>query len=233
MATCRESLPRTPQKPAAAFALAVMLSVQTAGVDAQPGATPQSVVPFRSCALRGRLLTADIQPGRLPDVLSVVFNVKDKFGRDLLTEILPVLGNPQLLRIVDQPLDINRTMHNAAEFSCRASNGLGSELSKSSACMAPVPVDMGVALSLRAVEVARNNVAALVTAKIEMLGALYLQNFRGEMVYLRGEPSGRTSTATLRGPNPATIVITLRIAQNDRVLELGVNEGTPLDTICL
>lgn len=197
--------------------------------------TASAAVPtFRSCDIKRNSLIADLTPGSLPDVFSIIFTVKDRSARTLFSEVVPGVGKSSLLRIVDEPLNISDDVQDAASIYCGATDFVGVRPPiNTAACRAPAVVDMGTDLVLNAVEFSKGKVAALVTVKQAMLGELYIAKFRHQKLYLRAMPSGQRSTLAVNGLNPTTVIISGAVLADDRILELGINDGAPLVTICL
>jgi hypothetical protein len=204
------------------------------------GAVDQATIPTDnnlSCSLRHGTLIAYFQKdAALPPIFSTVFDVHDRQGHSVLTEIVPAIGQSSLLAVFDEPLDVAHIMKRASTVSCYTTTLFGSiTIAFNPLCSGPVPVDMGISLTPRALEIVGNRAYVEVTAAQAMLGAIQIRSFHGERLYLRGADGGARSASSLQisGPNPQTVRMAMKMARADRVLELGVDNGTPLVGICL
>jgi hypothetical protein len=189
------------------------------------------------CSIQQGHLVADFPKGSPRSIFSLVFKVFDQHRRGILTEVVPVNPKDSLLRIYDEPLDEDQTMVHSSSVACYTTPLMGaSKTVLSPLCQAPVPVDMGVGITVRAVEILPDRIFFEVTAGLVMLGAIQIQKLHGESLYLRsvaGEPAA-LKRLRLWGPNPTTVVLGTAFAKGSgQVLQLGINNDTPLITICL
>lgn len=223
--------------PASVFAAALLLlscNVATAS-NVAPETLGDALQPI--CSVRRGHLIADFHGASLPSIFSVVFRVQDGRRRLLFTEVVPVLGKRDLLRVDDEPLDEARAMEQASSVMCYTVPILGNSVKANEPlCRAPVPVDNGISISVAAIELVRGSIFIEATLAMTMLGAVRIEKFKGDSLYLQySGGQHRLKRLTLDGPNPNTVIISARTSHTaaNTTLQLGVDDGTPIVSLCV
>lgn len=195
---------------------------------------PEGIKPV--CAFGGGRLTADFpQDAVLPQQFTVVFDVFDRSGSKLLTEMVPAHKDAGgILRVDASPLDAEGHFKGVAKIRCFIVDQLGNEQTVAHRCQEPVVVDSGERLDM--IEAEQNNhelIVRLLTAHVS-LGSTLVGRFDHDFVFARDPSVGLVKRFSLSGLDPQVLDIRIPVGPNTREIQLGVNdETTPLVSLCL
>ncbi|MHB8146781.1 MAG: hypothetical protein ACYDGM_05885 [Vulcanimicrobiaceae bacterium] len=190
-----------------------------------------------SCSVSGGALIADLPRGfSAVRPQTVVFDVRDGKRAPLFSAMVPILGRGVILRVDDSPTQSGGLMKRARTVSCFIAKTLGntSESAKNGAdCGVPEPVDMGIDLTVREIEVVGRHAYITLLASRVILGAIVRRDFSGEVVYAT-EGRRRIARATLYGFDPETVVLAVPLEAKFSQIAFKVKGApAPIITACL
>jgi hypothetical protein len=202
---------------------------------AQPAPALASSPPQQSCRIDDGVLVADFSKPITDPISSVVFVVHRK-SEEILSVIVPINSRPPILMVRVRP---NETLGDPSNLtvSCSLLPMFGSdERDPDRACTSFTPIDSGVRLTVRQIELSKEGAYIQVTVDNELLGAVDLSSLSGHSLYLtlRHGADKQIVRAPLAGPAPYTIEL-----RNGSVppapyqMDFSVDDQSPQITFCI
>jgi hypothetical protein len=186
-----------------------------------------------SCRVAGSVLVADFSSPVTLGGTNVVFDVHSGESASF-SEIIPLRTSQPLLTVRAQPLAAGRLLTSSSSVNCHIES-VSWLWAYDDACGVYVPIDSGIEITVQDIELWRGHVYAQVSAKRTVLAGVDLESLTGNSLYVStglGRSIRRTAEPLL-GPGPVTVDLENSPTQGSpRKLEFGVNNESPIATIC-
>jgi hypothetical protein len=218
---------------------ASLLLAGLASLSAVPLARPElalaSSAPQQSCRIDDGALVADFSKPVAGPIASVVFAVRRK-SEEVLSIIVPLNARLPVSTVRVRP---SEALSSPSELtvSCSVLPMFGSDVrDPDRACTSFTPIDSGVRLTVREIELSKDGAYIQVTADNARLGALDLSSLSGHSLFLtlRHGADKQIVSAPLYGPAPYTLEL-----RNGSVppapyqMDFSVDDQSPQVTFCI